>query len=184
MAALYARSASAGTDGHACGTDDLVQRMLQEENAMGLFKNLMNKIFHAGANAEAPPDALKPGQQLESRVEAAQRTGLPVGVAVPAGMQAGAAAGAAPQSTVDIAATLDRMAASNPEKLDWRHSIVDLMKLVGMDSSLSERKELAGDLNYTGDTNDSAAMNMWLHKEVMRRLAENGGRVPPELLSH
>jgi hypothetical protein len=58
------------------------------------------------------------------------------------------------------------------------------MKLVGMDSSLSERKELAADLHYTGDTNDSAKMNVWLHKEVMKKLAENGGKVPADLLSH
>ncbi|HEX8618307.1 MAG TPA: DUF3597 domain-containing protein, partial [Thermoanaerobaculia bacterium] len=72
----------------------------------------------------------------------------------------------------------------NSEKLDWKHSIVDLLKLLDMDSSLAERKELAADLNYTGDTNDSATMNMWLHKEVMRKLAENGGKVPADLLSH
>jgi hypothetical protein len=76
------------------------------------------------------------------------------------------------------------MAAANGQKLDWRHSIVDLMKLVGMDSSLAARKELAADLKYSGDTNDSAAMNIWLHKEVMGKLAANGGKVPPELLSH
>lgn len=148
---------------------------------MGLFKNLMNKIFHAGANAAAPPDALQPGQSNESRVAAAARLGVPVGQAVPGG--AGASASAV-QGPVDIAAILDRMAASHPEKLDWKHSIVDLMKLVGMDSSLAERKELAADLKYTGDTSDSATMNMWLHKEVMRRLAENGGKVPAELLAH
>lgn len=82
---------------------------------------------------------------------------------------------------VDIEATLDKMAADNPQKLDWRHSIVDLMKLVGMDSSLSARKELADDLKYSGDKSDSATMNMWLHKEVMRKLAENGGKVPADL---
>lgn len=85
---------------------------------------------------------------------------------------------------MDVAAILNGLAAKNPEKLDWKHSIVDLLKLLGLDSSLAERKELAADLNYTGDTNDSATMNMWLHKEVMRKLAENGGRVPADLLSH
>ena len=151
---------------------------------MGLFSNLMQKIFRSGANAEAPHDALRPGQSNESRVQAAERTGLPVGVAVPAGMQPGAGAGmgGATQGPVDIASILDGMAAKNPEKLDWKRSIVDLMKLVGMDSSLAERKELAKELNYTGDTNDSAKMNMWLHKEVMRKLAENGGKVPADLL--
>ena len=144
---------------------------------MGLFGTLMQKIFRAGAVAEAPPDALKPGMSGESRVEAARRQGVPVAAAVP-----GAAAPAgAPAAKVDVAAVLEKMAASNKEKLDWKHSIVDLMKLVGMDSSLSARKELADDLKYTGDKNDSAKMNMWLHKEVMRKLAENGGKVPADL---
>jgi hypothetical protein len=90
---------------------------------------------------------------------------------------------ARPIGTVDVAAILDKMASENKQKLDWKHSIVDLMKLVGMDSSLSARRELAADLNYSGDTGDTATMNMWLHKEVMRKLAENGGKVPSELLS-
>jgi len=75
------------------------------------------------------------------------------------------------------------MAAKNPERLDWKHSIVDLMKLVGMDSSLAARKELAADLHYTGDQNDSATMNIWLHKQVLIKLSENGGKVPQELLN-
>ncbi|HEY0159153.1 MAG TPA: DUF3597 domain-containing protein [Thermoanaerobaculia bacterium] len=144
---------------------------------MGLFKNILNKIFHAGGNAEAPPDALKPGQGTESRVETAARTGVPIGTA-------GAQAATATAKNVDVEAILNGLAAKNPEKLDWKHSIVDLLKLIGMDSSLGERKELAADLKYSGDTNDSATMNMWLHKEVMRKLAENGGRVPAELLAH
>jgi len=135
---------------------------------MGLFKNLMNRIFHASGYAEAPPDARQP----------AAGNATPAATATPTGGPQPA------QGPVDIAAVLDRMAAANHEKLDWRHSIVDLMKLVGMDSSLAERKELAADLKYTGDTNDSASMNMWLHKEVMRKLAENGGTVPAELLAH
>jgi hypothetical protein len=74
------------------------------------------------------------------------------------------------------------MAASNQQKLNWRTSIVDLMKLVGMDSTLQERKELADELGFTGDQGDTAAMNMWLHKQVMQKLAENGGKVPANLL--
>jgi 3-oxoacyl-ACP reductase-like protein len=147
--------------------------MLQEEQ-MGLFKNLMNKIFHAAGNAEAPPDAYR----APSPATASAAASSPAAAAATA-----ATAPAAPQGPVDIAAVLDRLAASNPQKLDWKHSIVDLMKLVGMDSSLAERKELAADLKYTGDTNDSASMNMWLHKEVMRKLAENGGKVPADLLA-
>ena len=83
---------------------------------------------------------------------------------------------------VDIEQVLDGMAASNQQKLNWRTSIVDLMKLVGMDSTLQERKELADELGYTGDKGDTAAMNMWLHKQVMQKLAENGGKVPANLL--
>jgi hypothetical protein len=67
------------------------------------------------------------------------------------------------------------------QKLDWRHSIVDLMKLLNLDRSLSARKELAQELHYTGDTSDSASMNIWLHKQVMHKLAENGGKVPDSL---
>jgi hypothetical protein len=158
---------------------------------MGLFSNLMQKIFRAGAVAEAPPDAWKAGDSGESRLQQADRLGVPVssipmGSAVPAPTAAATAAPAAPAaaaiSEVDVTSILDGMAAKNSEKLDWKKSIVDLMKLVGMDSSLSERKELARELGYTGDMNDSAKMNMWLHKEVMKKLAENGGKVPANLL--
>ncbi|HUP63869.1 MAG TPA: DUF3597 domain-containing protein [Thermoanaerobaculia bacterium] len=151
---------------------------------MGMFSDLMQKVFRSSADAEKPEDAARGGRAPESRVQAAERQGVPVGQAVPNKFGAPGASGSTTlQSEVDIAANLDRLAADNAQKLDWKHSIVDLMKLVGMDSSLSARKELADDLKYTGDKNDSAAMNIWLHKEVMRKLAANGGRVPPELLS-
>ena len=143
---------------------------------MGMFKDLMGKIF--GHVAEAPPDA-SGGVDPESRVQAARRQGVPVAQAVPGAPSAATATVAA----VDVEAVLNKMAAENKQKLDWKHSIVDLMKLVGMDSSLSARKELAADLHYTGDTNDSAAMNIWLHKEVMKKLAANGGKVPADLLA-
>jgi 3-oxoacyl-ACP reductase-like protein len=87
-----------------------------------------------------------------------------------------------PPPVVDVTAVLDDLAAHNKEKLDWRKSIVDLMKLVGMDSSLASRKELADDLGFTGDKGDSAKMNVWLHKEVIKQLAANGGKVPADLL--
>ena len=92
-----------------------------------------------------------------------------------------APAGATPMSQVDVEATLTKLASQNKEKLDWRKSIVDLMKLLGLDSSLTARKELAKELNYTGDTSDSASMNIWLHKQVMAKLAANGGKVPADL---
>lgn len=124
---------------------------------MGLFNNLMSKIFGTASSA-APSQPSSP----------------------PASAGSGGASPAA--QTVDVAAVLDGLAAKNPEKLDWKHSIVDLMKLVGMDSSLTARKQLAAELHYSGDPNDSASMNVWLHKEVLKKLSENGGKVPQELL--
>ena len=83
----------------------------------------------------------------------------------------------APMSNVDVEAVLTKLASENKEKLDWRKSIVDLMKLLNLDSGLGPRKELG----YTGDMNDSASMNIWLHKQVMQKLAANGGKVPADL---
>ena len=88
---------------------------------------------------------------------------------------------AAPAQTVDVAPILDKAVAAKKEKLEWRTSIVDLMKALDIDSSLAARKELAKELGYTGDTNDSASMNIWLHKQVMAKLAANGGKLPPEI---
>ena len=132
---------------------------------MGLFQDLMNKIFHP-ATTPAAGGSSEPSAQASDRAPASASTTTTQRIA-----------------EVDVAAILDKMASENKQKLDWKHSIVDLMKLVGMDSSLSARRELAADLKYSGDTNDSAAMNIWLHKEVMKKLAENGGKVPQDLLS-
>src|SRR5262249_58114729 len=82
---------------------------------------------------------------------------------------------------VDDAHSLDKVVAAKGDKLDWMHAIVDLMKALDIDSSLSARKELAKELGYAGDTNDSASMNIWLHKQVMSKLAANGGKLPPEI---
>ena len=103
------------------------------------------------------------------------------GSSAAAGGSAAAPAGAPPMSQVDVEAVLTGLAAKNKEKLDWRKSIVDLMKLLQLDSSFTARKALAKELGYTGDTNDSASMNIWLHKQVMTKLAENGGKVPADL---
>ena len=94
-----------------------------------------------------------------------------------------AAPSAARASPVDVSAVMDKLAAQSKEKLDWHKSIVDLMKLLDLDSSLAARKRLAQELHYSGDMNDSASMNIWLHKQMMVKLAENGGRVPNELRS-
>lgn len=139
---------------------------------MGLFNNLMSKIFgHGGGTpAAGTSDPAVPGGATASSSQ-------------PAATRAGdAAGGVATAQQVDVAAILDDLARKNPEKLDWKDSIVDLMKLVGIDSSLSARKQLATELHYTGNQNDTASMNIWLHKEVLRKLAENGGKVPQELL--
>ena len=134
---------------------------------MGLFNNLMSKIFgHATSTAAATTQT----QSTPGAPEQAQAPAAP------------AATVAAPP-VVDVTAILNDLAKKNPEKLDWKRSIVDLMKLVGMDSSFTARKQLAAELHYSGDPNDSAAMNIWLHKEVMKKLAENGGKVLQELLS-
>ena len=143
---------------------------------MSLFDNLMSKIFSHGSSGASDISA---APSTASNTSAAQPTqpGQP-SASTPAG--AGGVATATQQ--VDVAAILDGLAAKNREKLDWKHSIVDLMKLVGMDSSLSARKQLATELHYTGNQTDTASMNMWLHKEVLKKLAENGGKVPQELL--
>ncbi|MGH6755098.1 MAG: DUF3597 domain-containing protein, partial [Bradyrhizobium sp.] len=106
--------------------------------------------------------------------------------AAPAG--GGAAAGGtaaggseAPAATIDVAPILDKAVAAKGEKLEWRTSIVDLMKALDIDSSFTARKELAKELGYTGDSNDSASMNIWLHKQVMTKFAANGGKLPPEI---
>jgi hypothetical protein len=122
---------------------------------MSIFGKIMSMIFGASQSQAAAPEAAA----------------------------AAPAASAAPMSNVDVEAVLTELAKSKKEKLDWRKSIVDLMKLLDLDSGLAARKELAKELNYTGDTNDSASMNVWLHKQVMKKLAENGGKVPDDLKS-
>ena len=149
---------------------------------MGLFKTLMSKIFsHAPGGAPAPASSSGPAPASAPVTQGSATPAMPAPSA--SGQPSMATAPAAPAQAVDVAAILDQLASKNSEKLDWKHSIVDLMKLVGMDSSLSARKELAQDLHYTGDTNDSAAMNIWLHKEVMKKLAENGGKIPQDILN-
>ena len=139
---------------------------------MSVFGNLMSKILgHSARKSEAKVNA--------------ERAAAPAPAAKPAAPAAAAApAPAAPVavSMATIEASLEDMASSSKQKLDWRHSIVDLMKLVGIDSDITNRRALASELGYTGDLNDSATMNVWLHKEVMRRRAESGGQVPANLM--
>lgn len=121
---------------------------------MSIFGSIMGAIFgHGSAQANASP-TLAPG-------------------ATPASAPAA--------QTVDVAAIVEKAAAASGEKLAWRTSIVDLMKALKLDSSLTARKQLAKELNYTGDANDSATMNVWLHKQVMAKLAANGGKLPADI---
>ena len=148
---------------------------------MSIFRSIMSKIFHRGeANAAEPAGADAAPAPAPMTAEASSATGAAPSPSVQGGDLG--ATGPAPQmAPVDVEAVLTGLAAQNPQRLDWRHSIVDLMKLLGLDSSLDARRELARELDYSGSTSDTATMNIWLHRQVMRRLAENGGRVPEEL---
>jgi hypothetical protein len=132
---------------------------------MSIFGRIMSAIF--GTKADAAPAG----------------GGAATGGSAPAsgGTAAGAGSKAAPAQSVDVAPILDKAVAAKKEKLEWRTSIVDLMKALDIDSSLGARKELAKELGYTGDTNDSATMNIWLHKQVMAKLAANGGKLPADV---
>jgi hypothetical protein len=131
---------------------------------MSIFGKIMSAIF-GGSTATAAP------------------AGGATASTAPAGGSSSTAAApaAAPAQTVDVAPILDKAVAAKKEKLEWRTSIVDLMKALDIDSSLGARKELAKELGYSGDANDSASMNIWLHKQVMMKLAANGGKLPPEI---
>lgn len=145
---------------------------------MGMFSNLMSKIFGSSTAATPPPTSLPSTPPASASSPQILASSAPV----PMAATPTPTPPVAPPSVVDVTAILDGFAAKSREKLDWRKSIVDLMKLVGMDSSLAARKELAAELHYPGDTGDSAKMNVWLHKEVIRKLAANGGKVPADLL--
>jgi hypothetical protein len=120
---------------------------------MSILGNILGKIFKKrdAAPTSAPAPSAAP---------------TPAPTAAPAAAQ-----------PVDVDGILDFMNDQRDQKLNWRTSIVDLMKLTGMESSLAERKELANELGYTGDTSDTASMNIWLHKQVIQRIKDNGGRI-------
>lgn len=149
---------------------------------MSVFRSIMSKIF--GRSAEASPaDAGSPTPGTTTSPGTGDAGGIGT-MSAPAATPSTPAAGQAPSGGaggVDVEAVLTDLASKNPQKLNWQTSIVDLMKLLDLDSGLGARKELAGELGYTGSTEDSASMNIWLHKQVMQKLAENGGRVPDSL---
>jgi hypothetical protein len=146
---------------------------------MSIFGNIMSTIFGHAAQAQSKPAGSGAPSGPTTSGGAASGPTTSGGAANPPGAAAAPRSGGQPQ--VDVAAVLSSLASQNKEKLDWRRSIVDLMKLLKLDSSLSARQELAKELHYTGDTKDTAAMNVWLHKQVMIKLAENGGKVPDDL---
>jgi hypothetical protein len=127
---------------------------------MGIFSNILSKLGFGDKKEEviaATPQAADPEPS----------TTAPISI-----------------SEVDVVSKLENLAASNSEPLNWRESIVDLMKLLGLDSHLEARRELAQELNCPPDKmSDSAQMNVWLHKTVLQKLAENGGNIPAELLN-
>jgi hypothetical protein len=143
---------------------------------MGILSNIFHKIFPsshpaAQSSAQAAPGSQQRAPQPPQQPPAQQPQTSP-GASAPA---------AAPMQQVDVEAVLNNMQQQSGQQLNWRTSIVDLLKLLGLDSSLQARKELAAELHYTGDTNDSASMNVWLHRQVMNKLAANGGKVPADL---
>lgn len=127
---------------------------------MGIFSKILAKIFPSDHPAVTAPAATTPAAPAATAATPAAPVALP---------------------PVDVEAILKDLSAKNPGPANWRTSIVDLMKLLNLESDLASRKELAKELGYTGDTADSASMNIWLHKQVMARLAANGGKVPAEL---
>ena len=159
---------------------------------MSIFGKINDAIFGRSAHAETAPvlptaaESTQAPSSIPEPVATTATTATPVGGT---GHAVPPTSGAAPVSsatssvqTVDVAAQLDAAVVTSGQKLDWRHSIVDLMKALGMDASLSERKELAEELGYTGELNGSAEMNTWLHKALLKKLSENGGKVAAELL--
>lgn len=140
---------------------------------MSIFGNIMSAIFGRAKQDNVQPTSAGGG--------AASAGAGPAGGSLPRMDSPSSVPAGGTQPPVDVAATLKDLAAKKKEKLNWKTSIVDLMKLLDLDSSLAARKELARELDYKGDTNDSAAMNVWLHKQVMIKLAQNGGKVPEEM---
>ncbi len=143
---------------------------------MGILGDIFHKIFPGNHPANTPAPA---GAAPAPSAPAPQSA--PAAVPAPSAGAAAAPAPAPAMQQVDVEKVLTDMQAQSGQQLNWRSSIVDLPKLLNLDSSLQSRKDLAAELNYTGDTSDSASMNIWLHKQVMTKLAQNGGKVPADL---
>ena len=146
---------------------------------MGILSNIFRKIFPSSHPAAQGGTQASTGSMQSGTVQQPnqQQAG------VQPGTQPGRSAAPpnAPMDIVDVEAVVGRMATQQGQNLNWRSSIVDLLKVLNLDSSLEARKELAREMDYQGDTGDSASMNIWLHRQVMNRLAANGGKVPDDM---
>jgi hypothetical protein len=140
---------------------------------MGILSDIFHKIFPSSHPAATGPAQGTAGSAPSSVPPQAQQA--------PQQQPQAAPAAPAPMPEVDVEDILTAIQKQAGQPLNWRTSIVDLLKLLGLDSSLQARKELAAELHYTGDTGDSASMNVWLHRQVMNKLAANGGKVPADL---
>ncbi|ANH76904.1 hypothetical protein ACS15_4787 [Ralstonia insidiosa] len=129
---------------------------------MGIFGDIVNKIF-GKAKPDQPPPAAEPVPDPASAAGADAANNPP------------------PLAQVDVESVMDQLVQESCQSLNWRTSIVDTMKALGVDSSLEHRKRLAQELSYQGDLSDSATMNVWLHAELMKALAANGGKLPSDL---
>jgi|ERR1700730_13850806 len=136
---------------------------------MSIFGSIMSKVLGRTPSPVTPAQAEPIAQTRGTTTATASGQAATASPSTPSGPQ------------VDVAAVLDDLKNKATQELDWRHSIVDLMKLLSLDSSLAARKDLAKELHYDGDMSDSAAMNIWLHKHVMKNLAANGGKLPDDL---
>ena len=146
---------------------------------MSIFGSIMSAIFDHATSAHSPGSATKTPEAAKTSASTVQYAAASTEVAPPAAPQS---APSVAKSPVDVTAIMDKLASQTKEKLEWRRSIVDLMKLLNLDSSIAARKQLAQELHYSGNMSDSASMNVWLHEQVMIKLAEHGGKVP-ELLT-
>jgi hypothetical protein len=150
---------------------------------MSILGSIVSTIFNHGKAQSTPASTSTPATSPASPAPTAPSASAPAAPAPEAHAAPTSAAPApgAPSAPVDIDAVLTQLAATHHGHLDWKHSIVDLLKVLNLDSSLAARRELATELHYTGDEHDTAAMNIWLHKQVIAELVKNGGKVPDEL---
>lgn len=137
---------------------------------MSIFSSIFSKIFPSATAAEVTAAAAPTAPAAAAAPDASGASAAPAAAAPPASV-----------TVVDVEKQLDDMPGASA--LNWRTSIVDLMKLLGLDSSLDSRKQLAAELSYGADTSDSAKMNIWLHRQVMTKIAANGGKVPSDLIA-